>query len=100
MYPPSPGWIAKLFEGGRGSTIAAVVVAYWIGTQVGKSQRSPWHEIARQAGEHFREAGYAGHGREHNGKHTDREHDSHGHYTDREHERRQHRHGEGHDRGY
>lgn len=87
MYPPNPNWLSKLFEGGKGAVTAGIVFGYWLGQTMAKSQRNPWHEIARQAGEHFREAGYIVHEREHYGKHTDREH-----------ERRQHRHGEGHDR--
>jgi hypothetical protein len=88
MYPPSPNWISKLFDGGKGAVIAGVVFGYWLGQTMAKGDKNHWHDIARQFGNQWQD-------RE---RHADREHDTHGRHTEREHERRQHRHGEGHDR--
>jgi hypothetical protein len=87
MYPPNPSWFAKLFEGGKGSLIAAIVVAFWAGTMVERSKKGPWHDIARSLDGHWQTQGY----------HQPGEHDNHDKHTEREHER-EYKRGEGHGR--
>jgi hypothetical protein len=74
MYPPSPNWISKLFDGGKGAVIAGVVFGYWLGQTMARGNQNRWHDIARQVGNQFQEK-YEYHGK------------NHGYFTQREHER-------------
>jgi hypothetical protein len=42
IYPPSPTWISKLFEGGKGAVIAGIVFGYWLGQTMAKDGRNHW----------------------------------------------------------